>query len=375
MQRKQVFAILLASLICMLFTAPFLVSATANLPSSGSEMAAVCVEGQEPLALEYGFHAIECAIDDASDLDRFSFLGAAGDSVRVAVTELTSSLSIKVEIRDPQGSIVLSEWSFGNLDVELILGTSGQYTIQVSDYFVDNTGPYILHLEHLSATAANTTAVWDIPAQQALDHRPDIDILRFDGTVGDQVRLTLTELSSSMSGRIELRNPSGDELVDQWSFGNLSVDATLDETGPYLIILSDIFLDGNSDYLFELQCLFGACTASAGTTTLALATNALSFQPGETLVVTALVGNGAAPTSIEAKSWITAPDDTVSPLLADEHFEVMLPADVALEEIIYSYTFDATDPLGGYVIGGRLLDPTTGAPVAVDLVTITLVSP
>ena len=46
------------------------------------ESEVACVEGDEPLERAYGDHTAGCAIDPATDLDRFRFCGSMGLAAR-----------------------------------------------------------------------------------------------------------------------------------------------------------------------------------------------------------------------------------------------------------------------------------------------------
>ena len=50
------------------------------------ESPVACNEGNEPVALRYGDHTTGCEFETVTDRDRFRFIGAAGDNVRINVS-------------------------------------------------------------------------------------------------------------------------------------------------------------------------------------------------------------------------------------------------------------------------------------------------
>jgi hypothetical protein len=87
----------------------------------------------------------------------------------------------------------------------------------------------------------------------------DSDIYRFSVTAGDTIVLQGTWRSGSMRPCIELVAPDNSRLeACANSFSN-RIDTTLNQTGTYTILFTDVFSTGTGKYSLDLQCLAGAC--------------------------------------------------------------------------------------------------------------------
>ncbi|OAD23623.1 hypothetical protein THIOM_000537 [Candidatus Thiomargarita nelsonii] len=72
----------------------------ASLPESAQRRSVKCNEITEPLSLNYGDHVTNCSIDPEIDLDLFSFVASAGDSIRISGS---APFRHRLEIWDPAG--------------------------------------------------------------------------------------------------------------------------------------------------------------------------------------------------------------------------------------------------------------------------------
>ena len=74
------------------------------------ETIASCSEGviAEPVLLRYGDHTNNCRVSPTVDLDTFSFQADSGDAVRINVSSKAGGLDPTLEIRDPNGSLVVA---------------------------------------------------------------------------------------------------------------------------------------------------------------------------------------------------------------------------------------------------------------------------
>jgi len=88
------------------------------------------------------------------DIDAFSFAGAAGTTVRVAIQSVSgSSVGPTFEVRDPSGALVQAASSCPTpCLIDVALGTTGTHRIVVSDTGYDNAGRYQFTLTCQSGT-------------------------------------------------------------------------------------------------------------------------------------------------------------------------------------------------------------------------------
>jgi hypothetical protein len=99
-----------------------------------------------------------------------------------------------------------------------------------------------------------------------------------------------------------------------------------------------------------------------------------NYTAGQTLDITARVWNTHAPVTVDAVVWVGIPG-TANPIEVLEFKNVFLPqnlsGDVYNGPLGFSYTFNGSEPNGVYVVGFRLLDPSSGETIAVTTRTFT----
>jgi hypothetical protein len=99
-----------------------------------------------------------------------------------------------------------------------------------------------------------------------------------------------------------------------------------------------------------------------------------NYTAGSTLTLTARVWNTHAPVYVDAEVWIGIPGSNTS-IMVLMFWNVFLPqvltGDVYNGDLGFSYTFNGSEPNGVYVVGFRLLYPTTGETIAVTTRTFT----
>jgi len=220
-----------------------------------------CVEGQEPLPIDYGEHTIDCQIDDPTDTDRFSFYGSADSKIRVKVSdESGTSFAPRLEIWDPHGDEIVDTWDTTDISVDATLATTGVYLLAISDHYQDYSGEYTLQLEKMPPVLDPPGIPYDSPVVDVIDHVTDMDFLIFAGEEGAHVRINVSDTSgTSFAPRLEIWDPYVDRIVDTWDTTDISVDATLAATGVYLLAISDHYQDYPGECVVEVQCLTGPC--------------------------------------------------------------------------------------------------------------------
>jgi len=98
------------------------------------------------IRMEFG-ETIFASIDQAGDLDLYTFSANAGDSILIAVSYASGSLFPDVSLYGPNGTELASKWSGYNrspIEISQVLTESGEYTILVKDTAGHNTGEYDL---------------------------------------------------------------------------------------------------------------------------------------------------------------------------------------------------------------------------------------
>ncbi len=178
--------------IISLFTLYFLVMGVSYAVQPESPVA--CNEGIEPLQLIYGDHTTGCAFDAVTDLDRFSFVGSAGDVVRINVSSTFENSDPFVEVRDPAGTVIFDQFCVNscNFVIDLSLTISGAYTVTVQESGLDETGIYQLQLEKIPPVVEPRLFPYDLALDDELNPVTDLDIFTFAGIADTQVRINVS---------------------------------------------------------------------------------------------------------------------------------------------------------------------------------------
>lgn len=242
----------------------------ADQPESSVE----CMEGFEPLLIEYGQYTVGCAISPASDLDRFEFEGSAGDQVRLTLRSLAGGLDPNIEIRDDSNKTIATNWCNGSccsvctVVIETQLLTSGIFTIFVSEIGSDESGSYRLQLERIPPIDLPTKKVFNTSIFDTINPTTDHDFFYFEGLTGTEIQLILSSHSGGFDPRLELYLPSGGEpYQNEWCNGSccstcvVNINSLiLPESGQYIVVVSDVGADENGwNYELALNCFFGDC--------------------------------------------------------------------------------------------------------------------
>lgn len=236
-----------------------------DLPASAAqvESAVACQEGSlpEPRPISFGAHTEGCAIDPSTDVDRFVFVGQAGDLVRLFLSEAGSIfIELKLEVIAPNGDTVVNVSPGGNILSTLELPQTGSYTVLISDNGADDTSGYIFQVERLLPPHQARSLTYDVEEVESFDPITDADRYTFSGVAGSKIRLVASEAGSIfVEIRIEVFDPLGESILDTSPGGNISADLDLDVTGTYSVLIWDNGGDDVGGYVFEVQCLVGSC--------------------------------------------------------------------------------------------------------------------
>ena len=186
-----------------------------------AESPVACDEGNipEPIALAYGDHTSGCAIIPAVDTDRFTFVGAAGDQVRVTVHGTTSFFDPSLEIRNPVGVVIGGSSCTGtasgcSFQLDITLADSGSFQLTVSDIGTNNAGTYNLQLERLVPSTSDVRLNYDSSEVDAIGPTTDVDHFHFNATAGTAVRINVLGATSFFDPAIEVRDPNSTVVLN-----------------------------------------------------------------------------------------------------------------------------------------------------------------
>ena len=347
-----------------------------------SETSVACDEGviPEPIPINYGDHTTNCGINTNTDIDQFTFVGSAGDNIRINVSSTTSNWwDPRIEIRDPDGIVISDTHCNGapicSFSVDLSLILSGTYLMAISDSGLNDTGNYTLQLEKIPPSFDPPGIPYNSTVSDGINPTTDMDFLVFGGETGTDIRINVSSTTSNWwDPRLEIWDPDGTVIEDTHCNGSptcsFSVDLSLTLSGTYLMAISDSGLNDTGNYQTDLQCLFGPCPDVIQPVVCDIQMNQASYTVGDTVTaqVARIANPGPDPVAIEIKTWFEGTE--ISPasdinigsdgtyILAPEYDQDFGPMPLV--------TVTPDIPLGTYEYNCRMIDPVTGRPVTLD---------
>jgi len=141
-------------------------------------------------SLEFG-QTVVSNISTYGDIDTYSFFGYIYDTVFVQVTEFSGSTSLEpyIELFDPIGDTIISNWNNSQASLGYKLQSTGEHTILVSDYYPgDDQGDYSIFLYGFEAPKNHNVGVSEIIS-------PD-NILTIDSSVFPKAVILNTGLNA-----------------------------------------------------------------------------------------------------------------------------------------------------------------------------------
>lgn len=261
----------------LLRTCAAIIATTLVLPAQfpQAETPANCSgPGATSTNIAYGQSTSGCQISAVVETDVFTFSGAAGDQVRIAIWT-PNSLDPRVRVLDPTGTptFLVDQVCGGScsMEINLTLVNTTQHTIFVSDSGSNETGAYTMQLERIPPLVAPPVFPHSVAVNDSISPRTDHDFLTFQGTAGDVYEINVYT-PNSLDPRIEIWDPTGTSIVDMVCGGSCSmtIPLALTATGPYLVSVSDSGNNETGAYQMTLQCLFSmaGCPPVGGGLTL-----------------------------------------------------------------------------------------------------------
>jgi PKD repeat protein len=285
-------------------------------------------------AIDYG-QTISCSISAPTEKQSYSFVAAAGSSVRLRVMQTSGSLYPTLTVFDPSGIQVLSAYGYW-IDKSLTVATSGSYTVWIADYSGQYTGGYQLNLacQAPSCPGSPTPLGWGQTVSGTVGSYFQVVPYSFTAAAGSSVRLRVMQTSGSLVPRLQVFDPTGSQVMDRYGY---SVDQTLlaGVTGPFAIWISDNSGQYTGAFQLTLTCNSPSCEPAC--TLTCTATAPASAQPNAAVLFQATATPSAGCTGPPTFSWSFGDGATSS--LQD-------PAHTYATPGAYNWTVTASLPTG-----------------------------
>jgi hypothetical protein len=237
--------------------------------------------------LSYGVYTQNAALSSGLEVDGYTFLGTAGDRINLVGSTSTPGLDAVLVLRDPGSGAVVSTASCNGhagfsgapslcaTVMDVVLDTSGLYTLNVSDAGANNIGAYTLHLDQYPPASnwlgyGYGTPTASNPQTYAIDHLGDSDYFAFNVKAGSQFRFSLATTTASLDAHVEIWDTTGTRIQSTFCNGhggfsgaastcNVLLDMTAAADGIYKVGVYDVNWENTGSYQISTTCLFGTC--------------------------------------------------------------------------------------------------------------------
>jgi hypothetical protein len=198
---------------------------------------------------------------DLGDLDLWAVSANPGDRIAVQIAELSGGAGFTpmIELFAPDGTRLGLDSGGVAARLDAQAGTSGTYTVLVSDFNQSGTGSYELHLAQVPGSSAAPAGDEGGTTTDGVNHDGviplgDFDLWTFAATLGDRVTVQITELTggASFAPRIEVFAPNGERkgLAQNASVATLAL--AIEVGGTYIVLVSDSNETGAGTYRLNL---------------------------------------------------------------------------------------------------------------------------
>jgi hypothetical protein len=185
------------------------------------------------------------SLDDGNTEDLWTFVGAAGDSVTIALDATSGSLDASLDLLDPGGNVIAHDDDSGGgfnplIDGFQLPGDDG-YTIvarRFGDAAGSTSGSYQLSLRAATTSGGGTIQYGQAVGGTLNDSRYE-DRWTFQGIAGDVLTIRMDATGGTLDPFLELIDPRGQVIAFDddggGDFNSLIGGYTLPETGSYTI--------------------------------------------------------------------------------------------------------------------------------------------
>jgi hypothetical protein len=207
--------------------------------------------------ISYG-DLITCSIDPVGDSDTFRFFGTVDEVIVLKAARQSGSILPCIELIAPDNSRQIACISSLTNRIDTTLDQTGTFTILLKDVSGVAEGEYALALERLIPHSSNAELIqYGETLVDEINPVGDLDLFFFEGAEGDTVAAIATRQSGSILPCIELIAPDNSRQIACTSSLTNRIDTTLDQTGIFRILYTDVSGVAEGEYALALQCLIG----------------------------------------------------------------------------------------------------------------------
>jgi hypothetical protein len=210
----------------------------------------------------YGAGPLNKTLSVAAQQDCLVFSGSPGDRIRIRVVKKTGTITPIHEVFHQDGTPLCGATS--SQETTCRLDAFGNNRMIIDDSAGINTGDYAVSVQKLNAPVGCTAlSPGAAPITKSIVATGQMDCWTFAGTLGDQVRVRVTESSGTIFAQQEVVRPSGTTVCGL--NGNQDATCTLSSTGTHTVLVRDNSGTNLGNYRISIQILNNptGCSAQA----------------------------------------------------------------------------------------------------------------
>jgi hypothetical protein len=267
-----------------------------------------CVAEPTDMAITYGSF-VECGFETVGDTDTFRFSATASEMIVVHAVRVAAGApgSPCLSVTTPSGTNLGGACFASSSNTVIALITqSGLHTILVTEFQADQTPTYRLSLERVGPPSPTATPIqFGQTLPGTINPQGDIDLFSFGGTAGQTVSIVGVTTGGAGAGTpcLGLYRPDGANNGGScFASGSNTINATLTQTGPHTIYVSDFQVDQAATFNLTLQCL-AACPPPPPPPAPTITINSPTTDPTYTAPGASVTLEGATTSTVTSIAW------------------------------------------------------------------------
>lgn len=211
-------------------------------------LAATCPQG---LILGAVF---DCAIGAAGELDSYQFQGATNDRLIFRAARTSGAYTLKLRVRDANDNQICADVSGTRAIADCTLTSSGTFTLEISDYYGQSTGNYLVYAQRLNAPSGAQAAAFGTIRGGSVGYGIESDTYSFSAEINDQIELRLRRLSGSFTPQLSVYDSGGTRVCnDVAAVSPRIAPCTIKTTGMHYVVVEDYYASTTGSYEWTLQ--------------------------------------------------------------------------------------------------------------------------
>jgi hypothetical protein len=200
-----------------------------------------------------------CSIDDASEVDLYTFSAQVDDILFVRAYRTSNTLQPWVRVYNPDGGLQCQWYGSRFIEGACTLPIAGTYTLRFSDASAgaNQTGAYRLFIQRLNQPGGAAAMPFGELVTNTIGEATEVDTYTFPGAVDDRLLVRMHRKSNTLQPWIRIYTPSGSLRCQGFASRFVEIGCTLTVAGTYTMLVTDATdpRDQTGDYTLLVQRL------------------------------------------------------------------------------------------------------------------------